>query len=128
MNWDNYECEGQMSIFDFLPVEDLDELPEEDMVRQIGAALGIEFKYEDDLWGWTFRQKKKVLSVHYSNYSFGDCRRFISVSANCATGGCSGPMDSIEEAIRFARSGAENIGMVLGEKNAGNNRRTVQDV
>ena len=128
MNWDNYECEGQMSIFDFLPAEDLDDIPEETMVERIGAALGIKFNYEDDLWGWTYRQKKKVLSVHYSNYSFGDFRRFISVSADCQMGGCSGPMDSIEEAIRFARSGAASIGMELGEKNARNNRRTVQDV
>lgn len=116
MNWDNYECDGQMTIFDFLPEQDLDDIPEEDMVEQIGAALGIKFKYEDDFWGWCYRQKKMSLRVHYSHYSFGDHRKFISVSADCPMGGSSGPMDTIEEAIRFARSGAKNIGMKLGRE------------
>lgn len=116
MKWENYECEGQMTIFDFLPEEELDDIPEQDMVERIGAALGIKFEYKDEFWGWYYKQKGKTLRLQYSNYAFGDERRFISVSAEFKNGGSSGPMDSIEEAINFARSSAENIGMVLGVK------------
>lgn len=128
MNWDNYTCEGQMTIFDFLPEMDLDDVPEENMVEQIATALGVKFEYEDEFWGWCYRQKKLCLRVNYSHYSFGDFRKFISVDASCPTGGSSGPMDSIEEAISFAKTAAENIGMVLGGKNERRDRGTVQDV
>lgn len=115
MVWDNYECDGQMNIFDFLPDESFDNMPESEMVERIGGALGIKFEYRDDLWGWVYQEKNKTLSVHYSNYSFGNHERFISVGASSSTGGSSGPMDSLEEAIKFARSAALNIGMKLGK-------------
>lgn len=115
MVWDNYECDGQMNIFDFLPDEKFDDMPESEMVERIGGALGIKFEYRDDLWGWVYREKNMTLSVHYGNYSFGNHEKFISVSADSSKGGSSGPMDSLEEAINFARSAASRIGMKLGK-------------
>ena len=94
--FDNYVCDGQMSLFD-----SLETIPEEEMVSRIGDALGIKFEYRDSLWGWVYKKKGHTLSVHYSRYNFGDHERFIACSDDEKMGGHSGPMDSIEEAIRF---------------------------
>lgn len=100
MNWDNYTCDGQMTLFD-----NLETLPEEEMVSRIGDALGIKFTYKDDLWGWVCKRKGHTLAVKYSRYSFGDFERFISCSDEEKMGGHSGPMDSVDEAIRFFETG-----------------------
>ena len=36
---------GQMSIFDLMPEEDLEQIPIEDTVNRIGSAIGVVFKY-----------------------------------------------------------------------------------
>ena len=96
----------QLSLF-----ECLETIPESDMVKQIGDALGIEFKYRGDIWGWTYTKKNVTCSVHYSRYSFEPYERFIATSVDGKMGGSSGPMDSIEDAIRFMKSGMKNMGI-----------------
>ena len=92
----------QMTLFNCLET-----IPEEDMVKQIGNALGIKFEKRDDLWGWVYKVKKITCSIHYSRYNFEPYERFISTSISGPTGGSSGPMDTIEEAISFMRSGMQ---------------------
>ena len=94
--YDNYKCEGQMTLFD-----SLETVPEEEMVSRVGKALGIKFEYRDSLWGWVYKKKGHTLTIHYSRYSFGDHEKFIACSDDEKFGGHSGPMDSIDEAIRF---------------------------
>ena len=97
----------QMTLFDCLET-----IPEEDMVKQIGDALGVEFKKEDELWGWVYKVKKIKCSLHYSRYSFEPYERFISTSVSGPTGGSSGPMDTIEDAISFMKSGMKQWGIL----------------
>lgn len=97
----------QMTLF-----ECLETLPEPDMVKQIGDALGIKFEYRDNLWGWVYKVKKVTCSVHYSRYNFEPYERFIATSVDGPTGGSSGPMDSLEDAIRFMRNGMKQWGIL----------------
>ena len=96
----------QMTIFDLLKPS-LDDLPEEDMVRQVSSATGLDFKWRDDFWKWECKVKDVRFSVHYSNYSFGNHERFISCGYDRKTEGSSGPMDSLDEAIEFFKKGKE---------------------
>ena len=91
--YDNYECEGQMSMFDSLEM-----LPEEDMIAKLERRTGIKFKYRDDFWGWEWKKKGCTIRVEYSRY-FGEEERFISCSLDYKNGGSSCPCDSIDEAV-----------------------------
>lgn len=101
---DQDQLPGQMNIFDFLtPLEiPLDDLPEDEMVKMIAEATGLDFKYIDDFWGWQFKKQNVTFSVHYSNYNMTDSTaRFISTGFDTLKQGVGSPCDSIEEAIRF---------------------------
>jgi len=93
----------QMSLFDFVNVEDmpLDDLPENEMVRQIGLSTGLEFKYNDFLETYQAKVKGVTFSVKYSKYSVEPYTRFIGCSWDTKTQGCSAPVDSLDGAVRF---------------------------
>ena len=96
---------GQMSLFD-----NLETLPEEDMVSRIGDALGIEFKYKDDMWGWEHHiSKNHVYRIQYGRYSVDDHDRFISCEISHGHSGACAPMDSIEEAVGWFQRTGERI-------------------
>lgn len=100
--------EGQMTIFDIIKPNSLDDLPEEEMVKQVSDATGLNFKYRDDFWKWECKVKDVRFSLHYSNYSIDDKRRFISCGYDRkAKEGCGSPIDSLEEAIAFFRKAKE---------------------
>ena len=91
--YDNYECDGQMSILDCLEI-----LPEEEMIAKIERRTGIKFKYRDDFWGWEYKKKGYTIRVEYGRYQLGDYNRFIGCSFDYKNGGSSCPCDSIREA------------------------------
>ena len=100
----NIEIPGQMSIFDLLPAESLENIPEEEMVIQIGNALGVNFVKDQILGDYRAKIGQSVLSLHYSYYQgcFND-EKFISCGVydkknNCGSGA---PRDSIQEAIEW---------------------------
>lgn len=94
---------GQISIWEWLGTDDINSMDEEEMVRRVGDATGLDFKYRDNLFGWEHKSKGVRFNIHYSNYHPGinDGRRFISCGFDYGNGGRSGPMDSLEEAITF---------------------------
>lgn len=102
--FDNYECEGQISMFD-----SFETMPEEDAVVKIGKACGIEFKKRDDFWGWEYKKKSSVIRVHYGRYVFDDCDKFISCSVDHKMGGSSCPCDSFDETIRRVKGYLKEI-------------------
>lgn len=81
----------------------LENLSEEEMVKQVSEATGIPFKYKDSLFGWVhnIKKTKEEFSIRYGNYSIGDHRRMIHCDYCKGTSGCGGPRDSVEEAIEF---------------------------
>lgn len=100
---------GQMTIFDFLKPtypDDLNTLPEEEMVRIVGEALGIKFNYDDFFESYKYKKGIVTLTIGYSNYSLPDnTARFIGCGydwalANDRQGG-GRPCDSIEEAVNY---------------------------
>lgn len=108
--------DGQMSIFDILPIGNteaicIDATPEDEMVKLIGYALGIVFKYNGHLEQYEHVQRKLKLTVQYSNYDLEDNHdRFISCGwDNSKTHSGGGrPCDSMEEAVKYLRTVMKN--------------------
>lgn len=94
--FDNYTCDGQMTLFD-----NLETLPEEDMAKQVGDGLGIKFTYRDAFWGWEYKKKKTTLRIEYSRYTVDDCRKHIGCSIEHKTSGAACGCDTVEEAVSW---------------------------
>lgn len=97
---------GQMTIFDFLPQpdDDLETLPEEEMVRRISEAIGMTFKpvvYEYGFKEYVAKiSKHEKYTIQYDNYlGINDNRRFIGVGWTYRTSGGGSPCDSVQEAV-----------------------------
>ena len=83
-----------------------------EIATEIGSAIGYTFqedKREDWEGHWYFKVKGIRCEIHKDKYSEG-CKpksnhtedgSFISASISFNMGGSSGPMDSLDEAIRF---------------------------
>jgi len=109
---DNDYIPGQMTIFDFLPDPSgsLEDIPEEEMVRRVGEAIGVSFK-PHELGGYRAKVGKYTLEVEYDRYfadlddmddDIGQGARFIGVGFFDKSGcGASAPTDSIKEAIEW---------------------------
>ena len=97
----------QMTIFDFLQpnisdANNLDNLPEAEMVKMIMAATGLDFEYRDDFWRYEAKRKGVKYEVGYSNYQLDDNhKRFISCGYGNNKGGSGSPCDTVQEAISF---------------------------
>lgn len=102
-----------MTIFDLLPTSDLDDLPEEEMVEEVGKRLGKKFEmitlegYRSKWHAYKCKICGIVLTIDgFSSYNTGDERhgkRMILVSwdnkKEQAGGGA--PCDSIEEVVSY---------------------------
>lgn len=99
-----------MTIYDFLKptYPSINEITEEEAVRHIGNALGIDFKYNEFMYRWEAKENKVTLGARYGYYLDGG-RRFIGVDVeNKQAGGCA-PVDSIEDAIAWFRKRMEDF-------------------
>ena len=113
--FDNYSCEGQMSIFDLMPRDskDFTQMTISEIADEIGRAIGLTFQ-QDKRKGWEdtwYCERRHIrFEIHLSKY-FEDCipetnhtadGSFIGVRvADRNFCGQSGPTDSLEEAIEF---------------------------
>jgi len=102
---------GQMTIFDYF--SELDSIPEEEMARQVGEAVGMVFKRVVAEWfeesegrGWfeTRKSKNEKYDLYYSTY-LGTNKRFIGAGWQYKTSAGGGPCDTIQEAIDFIKRG-----------------------
>lgn len=95
--------DGQMTMFDFLPVEEmsLESMTGDDLVRIMRNATGLNFtpdKYGD---GYVAKMGKVELSTRLGRYKMNDnTNRFISVGWFAKDRGRSGPHDSVDDAIK----------------------------
>ena len=95
---------GQLSLFDLLPEESLDDIPEEEMAKRIGDAIGVKFIYDSFFNDYRAKVGHSILMVEYSNYigCYNDAR-FIGCGIDDKKNHCgaSAPIDSIAEAIQW---------------------------
>lgn len=109
------DLEGQMTIFDFLPApSDLDDLPEEEMVRIVGERTGLKFqllKLHNDFYQYEAKIGKAKITINYSRYfpKIYHGKRFISVSYMNGTGGGGAPCDTLDEAVEMLKRYIERI-------------------
>ena len=98
---------GQMTIWDYLSEENLEEIPEEEMAKRIGDAIGVTFTWDNFLEEYRAKVGKWILSVEYSRYfasvddNEGRGARFIGCDYQSNRSGKAAPCDSIKEAIEW---------------------------
>ena len=92
--FDNYVCDGQMTLFD-----SLETLPEIDMVNRIENETGITLTPQGD-GSYEYRRKGYTIRVYYGRYRIDDETKYIGCSLGHKTGGCSCPCDTVDEAIK----------------------------
>ena len=131
----------QLSIFDFLPSEDaddLDTLDEYEMIRRVEEGTGLKFTEDKTAPSWLgeryfFAEVKKVkFDCHYSKYfpevtwRKNKTLRFISCGYECKKtwSGCGAPADTVEEAIEFFKRAFERLDE--GTKKARAKNETIQ--
>ena len=108
MKLDNYVCDGQLSLWDIVPPnnQDFQLISHDETVRLISEAVGLDFKYRDDFWGYEAKKGKVRMSIEFSHYrGINNDKPYIGCDINTNTAGCSSPCDSIEEAIQFFKKG-----------------------
>ncbi len=95
--------EGQMSIFDCIKPEELEDLEEIQIICRLRDATGLDFKkkdYGDGMYTYEAKKGKAKFEAHYSRYSFENHKRYISIGVNMGTSGSCGPCNSVEAAIK----------------------------
>jgi hypothetical protein len=103
-----------MTIWDYLPAESLETIPEEDAVRQIGDAIGVDFQPDAILGGYRAKVGKCILTCEYDRYSTSCYSDELDGDLFISTGfdgkdqygrmfGAAAPRDSIQEAIDWFR-------------------------
>ena len=103
---------AQMTIWDYL--DSLDNLPEDEMARQVGEGAGLDFKPVEMITKWSSlrfyqaKDKGAVYEIHYSAY-MGTAIRFIAVDWGYKKGGGGAPCDSVEEAIKYLKRYKEQV-------------------
>ena len=74
----------QMTIWDYMHEESLEDIPEDVMAKRIGDAIGVVFTWDNFFEDYRAKVGKWILSVNYSRYfanvddNEGRGARFIS--------------------------------------------------
>ena len=113
----------QMTIFDLLRQKDLDEMPEEDMVREVSSRIGIVFqwvayppsKYNEGRGEWVAKYKGLRLTVGFDTNVDGE--KYIGTGYDYPKekSGGGAPCEDIDEAVdwfnrvisRYVRKGGQ---------------------
>lgn len=101
--------DGQMSLFDFLKEDSLEDLEESEMIRRLSEATGLKFikkemgKWADECYTYEAKRGKGIFTANYSRYSIDNHERFISIGCDVGTSGSGSPCDSLDEAIKCLR-------------------------
>lgn len=107
---DDFQLEGQMSIFDFPEVLPDDEPYIDRVKRTIKEELGIDFCNEGDRLIRTCGQYSIQVSIgHYSTHDENNGRQYISVGYHSTEEGASCPCDSLEEAVKHVKSCLDTV-------------------
>ena len=95
---------GQMSLFDLVPQESLETIPEEVMVERIGAAIGVKFIKDKFFGDYRAKVGQSILSLEYDR--FNGCfnnEKFIGCGIDDKKNHCGAgaPISSIPEAVEW---------------------------
>lgn len=107
---EDFQLEGQMSIFDFPEALPDDEPYIDRVARTIKEETGISFEKKNEELTRTYGAL--TLRIHLGHYKTNDernGRQFISVGYFGAEEGASCPCDSLEEAVNRVKSSIETI-------------------
>jgi len=112
--FENYVCDGQMSIFDIMTIEtpahDFETMSIEEAARLIGEATGLSFKLNDrfEIMNnkiYIAKAKGYIVSINFNHFSpsVRNGRRYLGTQVDKGTSGCGSPCESIEEAIKWIK-------------------------
>ena len=96
----------QMSIFDYIKPDSLDQLSDEELAKSVGIGTGIKFEYNSFMQLYRAKVNGITVDIHLSQYadSLGG-KRFISLNMwiRKEKRGLSIGFDSIEEVVDFIK-------------------------
>ena len=96
----------QMSIFDYIKPDSLDQLSDEELAKIVGIGTGIKFEYNSFMQLYRAKVNGITLDIHLSQYdeSLGG-KRFISLNTWIwkEKSGAGIGFDSIEEVVDFIK-------------------------
>lgn len=108
---------GQMTIFDFLPVEypDINDVDEREAVRIVGEQLGITFTYNKRFEEWEYKKGRIRLSLEYDHFNLDDNHElFFGAGYNISGGtheGGGSPCSSIESVVEYLKAALKKVGL-----------------
>ena len=93
----------QMTLWALFPPNPLDDIPEAEMVKRVGDAIGVVFTLSR-FGDYRAKVGKSILDIQYQKYNTFDennGKRFIGCGFTSGNSGASAPVDSIEDAIEW---------------------------
>lgn len=117
----------QMTIWDLLPSEKLDNIPESDMVKRIGEAIGVKFQRDDFLGGYKAKTGRLILTAEYDRYfvssesdeATGDLFISVGIEDKRNRSGMAAPCDTTNEAIEWFRRKTDGLDRYQRQNAAG---------
>lgn len=117
----NYECEGQMDIFDFLQQDEFNTMTLKDAAAYLSKKTGLKFKQVswmktdgDEALMYEAKKKDVVVNIAFSHYApeVREGKRFLGVDVDQKKWpyhGASSPCESMEEALTFLQKRLNEI-------------------
>lgn len=92
----------QMTIFDLMPVPDINDIPEDEAVRIVGQRIGVNFTWNPLFEEWQGHIGKMELSMNYSHFVLDDNRDlFLGVGYLFGTEAGGAPSSGIDDAVKY---------------------------
>lgn len=109
---DNYECDGQLDIFDVMSTDtDIRTMDESDIMQIISQRIGGELRYDEFFGDYRAKVGRLRIECELSTYMDSDVK-CILVGYTLGNGnGGGGSCDSIDEAVEYFRK------KIKGEQN-----------
>ena len=100
---ENYTCDNQLTIFDFLTpaaVGNIENMTEKEIIAAIEERTGLTFDYNSYFAEYEHREKGNLrITISKSRYEIGNHDAVILLGIDLPKEGYGGPCDSVEETI-----------------------------
>ncbi len=111
-----YECDGQLSIFDFLQGTDFDNMQPREIADFVGKSIGVRFTWDEDLEEFSSCIGKLLLSLDVDTYTvthYGtqtvEGKRHIGCGWALSSEGGGKPCNSLDEAVDYLKKAVERV-------------------
>lgn len=96
---------GQISIFDWMPSPDINDIPEAEAVQIVGYRIGIRFEHDRKSGYYRAKVGKIKIMLQYDHFVPGvnGGRLYLGTAYEYGTSGGGSPCDGIDGAVEWIR-------------------------